>query len=122
MLPVGGTRIKFSNKLRGDLSIYGDCGADANAATNRFAHSAGLGFSETLRDKTKLELYMGWSNLIQGALSQQTEIFKIVYDHQLNANHFISISAQKDSGIDLSTVNSLAGNTIAHIDFKTIFD
>lgn len=121
VLPVGGTVFKISRAVGANTTLFADYTDDLNETTRWRARIAGLGFAGTLSNNAAVEFYFGWSNMIEDTGPTHDNVFRIKYDRKLNADHYISLSAQKKSGVDRSTINPFEGNTTARIDFKSVF-
>lgn len=126
VLPTGGTVLKINHLLANGMTLTADYSADENGLTGRRARTTGFGFSGTLSNKAVVEFYYGWATLFDRAAGlgagEHTNVFRIKYDHKMDADHFITLTAQKKSGIDRSTINPYEGDTVARIDFGTVFD
>ena len=122
VLPVGGTVFKLSHKLKNGITLIGDYTNDINKVTNRRARVAGLGFHGTLSSKAAVELYYGWCVMDEGKGGLNKNVFRIKYDHKIKADHFISITGERKSGIEIGSINPFEGDTVARIDFRTTFD
>ena len=122
ILPIGGTQIKISHTLSNKITLIADYNNDVNELTARRARVLGFGFSRILSDNDALEFYYGWSHLVEGVTGEDKNVFKIRYDHKVDADHFLTFSAQKRSGIDKTTINPYEGDTTARIDFRTLFN
>lgn len=122
ILPTGGSVYKISRLLGNNNSIFADYTTERNETTGRYARTVGCGFVGTLSNKAAVEFYFGWSRLIENGRSDYDNVFRIKYDHKIDSNRFITLTAQKKSGIDKSTINPFEGNTTARLDFRTVFD
>lgn len=122
ILPVGGTVFKVSRKLANGITLIGDYTSDLNDVTNRRARVAGLGFHGTLSNKAAVELYYGWCLLDEGQGGLNKNVFRVKYDHKVDADHFISLTAERKSGIEIGSINPFEGDTVGRIDFRMTFD
>lgn len=122
VLPIGGGVFKLSRSLGANTTLFADYFTERNSETHRHARTTGLGFIGTLSNKASVELYFGWSRLIDGGLPDYDNVFRIKYDHKIDGDHSLSLSAQKRSGVDKSSINPYEGNTTARLDFRTVFD
>ena len=119
--PVGGTVVKLS-RLLGSTTFAADYTADSNTETFRRARVFGFGFSRSASPKSSYELYWGWCNLAQGARCEHKCIFRAKYDSKIDANHYISFSLQRKSGVEKGSINPWEGDTVGRIDFNYAFD
>lgn len=122
VLPVGGGVFKISRSLGANSTLFADFTTDRNESTNRFARTAGIGFIGTLSNKASVEFYYGWSRLFENGEPDHDNVFRIKYDHKIDADHFLSLTAQKKSAVDRSSINPFEGYTTARIDFRTVFN
>lgn len=122
LIPVGGTTMKLTHSITDKLDMSADYTIDHNDANNRIARIAGLGFSGILPNDAKFEFYFGFSHLLDGTTLEDNNVFRIKYDQKMAADRYITLSAEKKSGIDKSKINPNEGNTIARIDFRATFD
>ena len=122
ILPTGGSVYKISRLLGNNNSVFADYTTERNKATGRYARTVGCGFVGSLSNKAAFEFYFGWSNLVENGLLDHDNVFRIKYDHKIDGNRFITLTAQKKSGVDKSAINPFEGNTTARLDFRTVFD
>ena len=120
--PVGGTVVKIAHALGGGRSIAADYTADSNTATVRKAQVLGIGITGPATAKSSYELYCGWCNLDDGHSIEQKPVFRAKYDTKIDADHYISFSLERKSGVDMTTINPLEGDTIGRVDLKYTFD
>jgi hypothetical protein len=119
--PVGGAILKVSRAFSPDTTSYVNYVKDKNRLTLRSAEVMGVGFVRKISDKNALELYFGVGKLNEPSGTRSNNVFKLMYDRKLDANRYLSISAEKKSGVDQSLINPLEGDTTARIDFRTVF-
>ena len=122
VLPVGGTQIKISHTLNNKITLIADYHNDINKLTLCRARVFGFGISRTLSENDAFEFYYGFSHLVESFTSEDKNVFRVKYDHKVDADHFLTISGQKKSGIDKTTINPYEGDTTARIDFRTLFN
>ncbi|MGQ9764771.1 MAG: hypothetical protein ACUVRI_07790 [Armatimonadota bacterium] len=122
VLPVGGTVIKFTRSIGPGMNFAADFTSSSNELTVRRARILGLGLAGTLSNSAQFEFYIGWCRLFENSVLDHEKIFRIKYEHRIDANRYISLTAQKKSAVDKSSINPLEGTTVAQLDFKTVFD
>ncbi|MHB9038026.1 MAG: hypothetical protein ACYC64_15315 [Armatimonadota bacterium] len=122
VIPVGGSTIKLSHVLNSKLTVAADYTRDLNQLNDRRAHVMGMGIGGMLSNSAQFELYFGWSHLNEGLTNENGNVFRVKYDQKISANHYITLSAQKKSGVDKSEINPYEGNTTARLDFRTVFN
>jgi len=122
ILPVGGGVFKITHKASANTSLFADYTSDANLETARHAKTTGFGFNGVLGNKANYEVYVGWSKLYENGVADDDKVYRFKYDHKMDDSHFISLSAQKKSIVDRSTINPFEGDTTARIDFRTVFN
>ena len=122
VLPVGGTVFKLTKTLGPKLSFTGDFASDSNEATGRRARTIGFGFAGSLRNGAEFEVYAGWCRLVENGPEDHDKVFRIKYDHKVDANHYITLTAQKKSAVEKSSINPFEGDTTARLDYKTLFN
>ena len=121
VLPVGGTVFKLNHLLNNGMTMTAGLSRDTNSATNRRANEMGLGLSGNLPNKASFEFYYGFADLVEGVTSESKNVFRIKYDQRVDADHFVTLSAERKSGIDKSAINPYEGDTVFRIDFRTVF-
>ncbi len=121
VLPVGGTVFKMTRSLGPKLSLIADFTADVNESTDRRANTVGFGLAGTLGDSAEFEVYAGWCRLIENGPEDHDRVFRIKYDHKLDADHYLCLTAQKKSAVERSSINPFEGDTTARLDYKTLF-
>lgn len=121
VLNVGGTVFKLSHSLGKGLSLVTDYKRDVNEQTGRRARVAGLGISGTFSDKASWELYVGRAHIMEGLQGENKTVFRMKYDHKIDADHFITFTAEKKPGVEKNSINPYEGDTTARLDFRTLF-
>jgi len=121
VLPVGGGVFKVTRALGSGANLFADYSTDRNRASNRLARTIGFGFVGSLANKAAVEFYYGWSRLIENGGADHDNVFRVKYDHKIDNDRIISLSAQKRSGVERSAINPFEGYTTARLDFQTIF-
>jgi hypothetical protein len=53
---------------------------------------------------------------------ENDDVFRFKYDHRIDADHYISLTAEKKSGVDKTKINPYEGDTVARIDYRTVFN
>lgn len=122
VLPVGGTTVKFTRTMGPKMNFAADFTSSSNELTARRARIMGLGLAGTLSNSAQFEFYIGWCRLFESNTLDHEKIFRVKYEHRIDANRYISLTAQKKSAVDKSAINPLEGNTVAQLDFRTVFD
>ncbi|MCE5197617.1 MAG: hypothetical protein ABFD54_10950 [Armatimonadota bacterium] len=122
LIPVGGTSMKLTHTLTSKLTMTADYTIDRNDSSNRMARIAGLGFAGILPNDAQFEFYFGRCHLLDGFTLDDDNVFRIKYDQKMAADRYITLSAEKKSGVDKSKINPNEGDTIARIDFRATFD
>jgi hypothetical protein len=122
VIPVGGSTFKLSHTLNGELTLMVDYTRDLNQLTDRRAQVMGMGIGGTLPNSAQFEFYYGWSHLSESLTNENSNVFRLKYDQRISADRYITLSAQKKSGVDKSDINPYQGNTTARLDFRTVFN
>jgi hypothetical protein len=122
VIPVQGTVVKLNRPIDKATTLIADYTTDANAETDRHARVIGCGISRAVTNATSYELYYGWCNLDEGALTEHKNIFRAKYDTKLSADNYITFSIQRKSGVDKTTINPWEGDTVGRVDLKFMFD
>jgi hypothetical protein len=120
--PIGGTVLKLTRAFAPGMTFTADFTSDLNEITAKQARTFGLGISGTLSNSAQFEIYTGWCRVLDKGLLDHDRIFRIKYDHKIDGNRYISLTAQKKSIVDKSAINPFEGNTTAQLDFKTVFN
>lgn len=118
---VGGTIVKYTRPM-GPITITADYTADENRTTRRCANIVGMGISRTVSPKSSYECYFGLCNLTDSGIAENKHVFKIKYNAKMDARHYISLSLQRKSGVDKTTINSWEGDTVGRLDINFAFD
>ncbi|MCX8053225.1 MAG: hypothetical protein N3B12_05405 [Armatimonadetes bacterium] len=121
VLPVGGTVFKMTHSLQPKLSLITDFTSDLNESTKRQARIIGFGLSGTLSNGAALEVYLGWSQLVENGPKDHDTVFRVKYDYKIDADRYLILTAQKKSAVDRSSINPFEGETTARLDYKTVF-
>lgn len=121
VLPVGGGVFKLSYALPGNSALFADYSADLNESTLCRARTTGLGFTKSASNGSCMELYFGWSRLQQKDTTDLDTVFRVKYDHKLNPQRYITLSAQKRSAVDKSAINPHEGKVSASLEFRVTF-
>jgi hypothetical protein len=121
VLPVGGGVFKLNYRVNDKRHYYTDYSADVNESTLRRARTAGLGFANTFSNGSATDVYWGWSRLTGAGPRGMDTVFRVKYDHKLNPSRYITLSAQKHSAVDKSTINPYEGNITANLEFRLTF-
>lgn len=122
VLAIGGTVYKLRYALGEKMSFITDFSTDRNDAIQRMARTAGLGIAGTLSSSAAYEVYFGWTRLIEKNTIDHDKVFRVKYDHKVSPDQYISLSAQKRSSVEKTSINPFEGNTTARIDFRTVFN
>jgi len=120
VVPVGGSSMKYTLKI-GRVDVLADFASDRNDLTGRDARTAGVGVSGVLSTKAVYEVYLGVASLAEEGGSDRTNVFRIKFDHKIDSDHFVVLSAEKKSGVDKTTINPYEGPTVGRIEFRTTF-
>ncbi|MCE5314523.1 MAG: hypothetical protein ABFD49_08590 [Armatimonadota bacterium] len=118
---VAETVFSANHAISDTLTLTGDYTRQINDSSEEWTHIMGMGISGTLKNKCKFELYFGISHLTDGSDNDYSDVFKVKYDHKLDANHYITLSAQKRSSLD-AAVDDDEGVTVGTLQFRTVFD
>jgi len=122
VLPVGGTVLKLTHALTAKTKLIADFTTDLNESTKRRARTIGAGISGDLGSNESYELYYGWSRLMEVEAVDHDAVFRIKYDRKIDDSHKFSLTAQKRSAVDKTSINPYEGETTAKLDFTTVFD
>ncbi|MDH7602342.1 MAG: hypothetical protein QHI38_09365 [Armatimonadota bacterium] len=122
VLPLAGTVLKLTRRINPGMNFVVDFSSDANELTARRARTFGFGINGTLSNSAQIELYTGWCRLFENGSRDRDKVFRIKYDHKMDADHFITLTAQRKSVVEKSSINPFEGNTTAQLDFRTVFN
>ncbi len=120
--PVGGTTIKLKHVLSNKLTAGADFTSDFNEATEKRARIIGMGIAGELSNSAQFELYFGWSHLNEDSEKEDGNVFRVKFDHKISSDRYISLTAEKKSGVENTNTSTYEGDTTARLDFKTVFD
>lgn len=118
--PVKGESLKLTTTVKGGLKLTADYQMDTNMLTGVSGRRHGLGFSGKLHGRT-VEVHYGVEDLFGNSIDCKTHTYKLKFEDQLDANHFLTFS-----GIYSRTNNEMAGaddkeDIEARVDFRTTF-
>lgn len=122
VIAVGGTVLKLSHQLGKEMKLVADYSMDLNDATQRRAAVAGIGILGTLAGKDAFELYVGRAELTEKLCAENKLVFRVKYDHKVDADRFLTLTAERKSGVDKTSINPYEGDTTARLDFRTVFN
>jgi hypothetical protein len=120
--PVGGTTIKLKHILSDKLTAGADFTSDFNESTEKSARIVGLGVAGQLSNSAQFELYFGWSRLNEDSMKENGNVFRIKYDYKISSDRYISLTAEKRSGVENTNTSTYEGDTTARLDLKTTFN
>lgn len=122
VIPIGGTVFKVNHVLGNKMTMFADYTNDLNEDIQRRARVLGFGIAGTLSNSAKFEFYYGISKLLERGSTENDNVFRFKYDHKISPDHFISISAQKFSGVEKTKINPFEGDFVARVEFRTTFN
>ena len=122
VLPVKGTVVKFSRPLHGGTTLIADYTTDDNLDSDRHANVFGMGLSGAISKQSSYEMYVGVCDLSEGTDSVRKGVCRAKWDTKISADRYLSLSYQRKSGVDKSSINPFEGDTVGRIDFKFLFD
>ena len=122
VIPVAGTVVKLSRPLCGKTTLTADYTTDDNQQSDRHANVVGLGIAGSVTKQSSYELYVGFCNLSQTNNSVRKGVCRAKWDTKMSSDRYLSLSYQRKSGVDQSSINPYEGDTVGSIDFKFLFD
>lgn len=122
VIAVGGTVLKLSHQLGKEMSLVADYSMDVNDETQRRAAVSGIGILGKLAGKDAFELYVGRAELTEKLCAESKLVFRVKYDHKVDADRFLTLTAERKSGVDKTSINPYEGDTTARLDFRTTFN
>lgn len=120
--PIQGTVVKLNRSLGGGNTFVADYTTDANPDTDIHARVVGFGISRATTAASSYELYYGWCDLNEGPQTEHKNLFRAKFDTKLSADDHLTISLERKSGVDKTTINPWEGDTVGRIDLKFMFD
>lgn len=122
VIPVRGTVLKFSRQVGNGTTLIADYTTDDNLESNRHAKVMGFGISRAATEHSTYEMYFGMCDLAEGNDSVRKGVCRAKYDSKINSDSYVTLSFQRKSGVDKSSINPFEGDTVGRVDFKFLFD
>lgn len=120
--PVGAQSIRMTTRFSKKLNFIGQWKSTSDYTLNKYQAGLSVGVSGQLSKNEKLEFLYGVDHVVVSEGPTTAQHYRIVYDHQMDADHFISLSGTFTDWSGIHPIDPNTDDNIWKIDFKTLFN
>lgn len=120
--PADAESLKLTTAVNKTLGLQSQWEHSSNDTTKYDRNTLSLGIAGKLSAKGTVEAGYGFDDVLTNGVKAESVTYKLKYDHQLDADHFLSLSGSYTDwqGTKPSTVTT--DDVVYQIDFKTVFN
>ncbi|MHB1001638.1 MAG: hypothetical protein ACYC27_20555 [Armatimonadota bacterium] len=120
--PVGIERVRLTTALSKKLGFVGQWERNSNYQAETDQNTLSVGISGKLSAKEVFEVGYGFDSLSTKNGDSESRTYKLKYDHQVDADHYLTLSGTYTDRDGPKPANINTDDVQYQIDFKTVFN
>ncbi len=120
--PIGGEKLRLTTPVGKQLGLIGQWESTEDFANRIRRRTISLGLNGKLNDKTTFEGSYGFDSVITPSGPTTSWTYKMKYDCQMDADHFLTLSGKYTNWSGPKPANNTEDDVTVQLDLRSVFD